>query len=80
MIKDIMNHNADAVAGQKEMDALKKYFPQCFHADGEFDIEAFKAALPGGTTITDETSGFQLVGQELRSYAYQHGHHYAHSS
>lgn len=27
MIKDIMNHNADAVAGQKEMDALKKYFP-----------------------------------------------------
>ena len=47
MIKDIINHNADAVAGQKEMDALKKYFPQCFHADGEFDIEAFKAALPG---------------------------------
>ena len=63
MIKDIMNHNANAVAGQKEMDALKKYFPQCFHADGEFDIEAFKAALPGGTTITDETSGFNWLGK-----------------
>ena len=63
MIKDIMNHNADAVAGQKEMVALKKYFPQCFHADGEFDIEAFKAALPGGTTITDETSGFNWLGK-----------------
>lgn len=63
MIKDIINHNADAVAGQKEMDALKKYFPQCFHADGEFDIEAFKAALPGGTTITDETSGFNWLGK-----------------
>ena len=63
MIKDIMNHNADAVAGQKEMDALKKYFPQCFHADGEFDIEAFKAALPGETTITDETSGFNWLGK-----------------
>ena len=63
MIKDIMNHNADAVAGQKEMDALKKYFPQCFHADGEFDIEAFKAVLPGGTTITDETSGFNWLGK-----------------
>ena len=63
MIKDIMNHNADAVAGQKEMDALKKYFPQCFHADGEFDIEAFKAALPGGITITDETSGFNWLGK-----------------
>lgn len=63
MIKDIMNHNADAVAGQKEMDALKKYFPQCFHADGVFDIEAFKAALPRGTTITDETSGFNWLGK-----------------
>lgn len=63
MIKDIMNHNADAVAGQKEMEALKKYFPQCFHADGVFDIEAFKAALPGGSTITDETSGFNWLGK-----------------
>ena len=63
MIKDIMNHNANAVAGQKEMDALKKYFPQCFHADGKFDIEAFKASLPEGTTITDETSGFNWLGK-----------------
>ena len=63
MIKDIMNHNADAVAGQKEMEALKKYFPQCFHADGVFDIETFKAALPGGSTITDETSGFNWLGK-----------------
>lgn len=63
MIKDIMNRNADAAAGQKELEVLKKYFPQCFHADGEFDIEAFKAALPGGTTITDETSGFNWLGK-----------------
>ena len=63
MIKDIMNRNADAAAGQKEMEMLKKYFPQCFHVDGEFDIEAFKAALPGGTTITDETSGFNWLGK-----------------
>ncbi|WP_314700623.1 DNA methyltransferase [Prevotella jejuni] len=63
MIKDIMIHNADAAAGQKELEVLKKYFPQCFHADGEFDIEAFKAALPGGTTITDETSGFNWLGK-----------------
>ena len=63
MIKDIMNHNADAVAGQKELEVLRKYFPQCFHADGEFDIEAFKAALPEGTTITDETRGFNWLGK-----------------
>lgn len=58
-----MNHNADAVAGLKELKVLKKYFPQCFHTDGEFDIEAFKAALPEGTTITDETSGFNWLGK-----------------
>lgn len=58
-----MNHNADAAAGLKELEVLKKYFPQCFHTDGEFDIEAFKAALPEGTTITDETSGFNWLGK-----------------
>ena len=63
MIKDIINHNAAAVAGQKEMNALRRYFPQCFNANGEFDIEAFKASLPGGTTLTDETSGFSWLGK-----------------
>lgn len=58
-----MNHNAHAEAGQKELEVLKKFFPQCFHAEGEFDIEAFKASLPGGTTITDETSGFNWLGK-----------------
>ena len=58
-----MNHNADAAAGPKELEVLKKYFPQCFHTVGEFDIEAFKAALPEGTTITDETSGFNWLGK-----------------
>ena len=58
-----MNHNADAAAGLKELEVLKKYFPQCFHTDGEFDIEAFMAALPEGTTITDETSGFNWLGK-----------------
>lgn len=63
MIKNIMSHNADAAAGQKEMEVLRKHFPQCFNLDGEFDIEAFKAALRGGTNITDETSGFNWLGK-----------------
>lgn len=58
-----MERNAGAAAGQREMDVLRKYFPQCFSADGEFDIEAFKAALPGGTTLTDETSSFNWLGK-----------------
>lgn len=63
MIKEIMERNAKAEAGQREMDVLRKYFPQCFSAYGEFDIEAFKAALPDGTTLTDETSGFNWLGK-----------------
>lgn len=58
-----MERNAGAAAGQREMDVLRKYFPQCFSTDGEFDIEAFKAALPDGTTLTDETSGFNWLGK-----------------
>lgn len=63
MIKDIIGCNAEAAAGQKEIKVLREYFPQCFNADGEFDIEAFKAALPEGTTLTDETSGFNWLGK-----------------
>ena len=63
MIKDIIGRNAEAAAGQKEIKVLKEYFPQCFNADGEFDIEAFKAALHEGTTLTDETSGFNWLGK-----------------
>lgn len=63
MIKDIMNHNAEAISGQKEMEVLRKHFPQCFNAEGEFDMEAFKASLPGGITLTDEISGFNWLGK-----------------
>lgn len=63
MIKDIITHNENAEAGMKQMEALREYFPQCFTPDGKFDIEAFKAALPQGTDITDETSGFTFLGK-----------------
>lgn len=58
-----MNHNAEAISGQKEMEVLRKHFPQCFNTEGEFDMEAFKASLPGGITLTDETSGFNWLGK-----------------
>lgn len=63
MIKDILASNAKATAGQKEMAMLRQYFPQCFTVKGKFDIERFKAALPGDTDITDETSGFTFLGK-----------------
>lgn len=63
MIKDILSDNATAQAGNKELAVLRKYFPQCFTVEGKFDIEAFKAVLPEGTDVTDETSGFSFLGK-----------------
>lgn len=63
MIKDILSHNETAQAGNKELNVLKQYFPQCFTADGKFDIETFKSLLPEGTDTTDETSGFTFLGK-----------------
>ena len=63
MIKDILTGNEKAQAGMRELRVLKRYFPQCFTTDGKFDIERFKASLPDGTDITEETSGFTFLGK-----------------
>lgn len=63
MINNIIEKNESVQAGDKELQGLKQLFPQCFNNEGEFDIEAFKAALPGGLKTTDETSGFNWLGK-----------------
>ena len=63
MVKDIISNNEQAQAGGKELEVLKHYFPQCFTNEGDFDIEKFRAALPEGTNITDETTGFNFLGK-----------------
>lgn len=63
MIKDIIAQNDKSFAGEKEINILKKFFPQCFRANGEFAIDAFKASLPKEMNITDETSGFNFLGK-----------------
>lgn len=62
MLLDTIKNNGEAHAGDKELLALKQYFPQCFK-DDKFDIEAFKAALPSGLSLTDETLGFNFLGK-----------------
>ena len=66
MVGEIIDNNKEAQAGQKELAVLKAYFPQCFTAGGEFDMEKFRAALPEGMSVTEETAGFNFLG---KSYA-----------
>ena len=63
MVKDIIDNNEKAQAGGKELEVLRQYFPQCFTAEGEFDIVIFRAALPAGISITDEATGFNFLGK-----------------
>ena len=63
MVGNIIEKNRQAVAGGKELQVLKQFFPQCFTAAGAFDMEKFRAALPEGTSVTDETSGFNFLGK-----------------
>lgn len=67
MIKQINEKNKTVQAGDREMAVLKAHFPQCFTAEGTFDIEKFRQALPEGLSVTDETSGFNFLG---KSYAH----------
>lgn len=67
MIKQINEKNETVQAGDREMAVLKAHFPQCFTAEGTFDIEKFRQALPEGLSVTDETSGFNFLG---KSYAH----------
>lgn len=62
MIDDIIKKNEAAQAGNRELEVLKEYFPQCFEGD-EFNMEKFKAALPKGLGTREETVGFNWLGK-----------------
>ena len=57
MIKDAMNKNENVSVNGREMEALKEYFPACFH-DGEFDLERFKEYL--GDQLVVRNDGYEL--------------------
>lgn len=57
MIKDAMNKNENVSVNGREIEALKEYFPACFH-DGEFDLERFKEYL--GDQLVVRNDGYEL--------------------
>ncbi len=66
MIKDIIEQNENVQPNDKQLAALRAYFPACFKQDGAFDIDRFKAAIAGKTDVIQEGYELKFLG---KSYA-----------
>lgn len=66
MIQQIAKDNESVTPVTREMEGLKEYFPQCFNAQGEFDIEKFREAIQPQVDVTREGRSYDFLG---KSYA-----------
>ena len=66
MIQQIAKDNEAVTPITREMEGLKEYFPQCFNAQGEFDIEKFREAIQPQVDVTREGRSYDFLG---KSYA-----------
>lgn len=62
MIKDITTKNERVSLNEKQLQALKEYFPACFH-DDEFDIERFKEYLGDNPSVVHEGYELKFLGK-----------------
>ena len=66
MIQQIAKDNEAVTPITREMKGLKEYFPQCFNAQGEFDIEKFREAIQPQVDVMREGRSYDFLG---KSYA-----------
>lgn len=66
MNRDLINQNADKRPNDREMKALREYFPSCFTKEGEFDLDRFKHLISANISLTNESYGIDFLG---RNYA-----------
>ena len=66
MIQQIAKENEAVTPISREMEGLKEYFPQCFNAQGEFDIDKFREAIQPQVDVTREGRSYDFLG---KSYA-----------
>ena len=66
MIKDIIAANETVKPNRNELEILHTHFPQCFNADGEFDIDKFQELIKDSVGIAHEGYDLNFLG---KSYA-----------
>ena len=57
-MKNIIEENEKITVSTKEMDILKKYFPNCFNKNGEFQMDKFEKRISKEVDVTKE--GYEL--------------------
>lgn len=66
MIKDIIAANETVKPNRNEMEILHTHFPQCFNAEGDFDIDKFQELIKDSVDIAHEGYDLNFLG---KSYA-----------
>lgn len=66
MIQQIAKDNETVTPITREIEGLKEYFPQCFNAQGEFDIDKLREAIEPQVDVVREGRSYDFLG---KSYA-----------
>lgn len=67
MINDINQNNETVKGNERIVDILHRDFPQCFTADGKFDLEIFNSLVKEVTPTTHEGYSLQFLGKNYAS-------------
>ena len=68
MIKNVVEKNKNIDVNADKMDKLKEMFPNCFDANGKFDISVFEEDLKANTSIEKEGYGLNFLGKNYAKY------------
>lgn len=68
MIKNVVEKNKNIDVNTDKMNKLKELFPNCFNANGDFDISVFEEELKTNSSIVKEGYGLNFLGKNYAKY------------
>ena len=67
MIRNILEENDNVQPNDRTIEVLHREFPQCFNAEGKFDMAALQELLQDKVDLVKEGSGFNFLGKNYAS-------------
>ena len=65
MIRDIINQNEEAQPTDRTLGLLHRDFPQCFNAEGKFDIAAFRELLTDKVDLIRKVAALTFLARTM---------------